>query len=236
MKRIERRRQGRLFGSVGEWTHMALYDCSHSIETGMPTYPGDPAVSLSPHATHDEDGYRVTRVGMGSHAGTHIDAPAHTEPDGETLDAYPVDRFRFDARLVDARSFGAREPIPPGVVPETNADMVVFVTGWDTHWGTPQYRDHPYLDPATAERCAGAGYHVATDTLNPDPTPADAAEPGEPTGVPAHRTLLGAERFVIENLTALGRLPERVWLHAYPLAIDADGAPIRAVAETPEVG
>ncbi len=199
----------------------------------MQTYPGDPSVSLSPHATHGEDGYRVTEVKLGSHAGTHVDAPAHTEPDGETLGGYAVDRFRFDARLVDVRDFGAREPIPPGAVPDTDADMLVFATGWDAHWGTPRYDDHPYLDPATAERCVDAGYHVATDTLSPDPTPTDVAGEDEPNGVPAHHALLGAERFVVENLTGLEDLPDRFTLHAYPLAIDADGAPIRAVAETP---
>jgi kynurenine formamidase len=212
---------------------MALHDCSHPVRTGMQTYPGDPSVSLSPHATHGEDGYRVTEVKLGSHAGTHLDAPAHTEPDGATLGAYPVDRFRFDARLVDVGDLGAREPIPPGAVPDTDAEMLVFATGWDAHWGTPRYDDHPYLDPSTAERCVEAGYHVATDTLSPDPTPTDVAGEDEPNGVPAHHALLGAERFVIENLTGLGGLPDRFTLHAYPVAMDADGAPIRAVAETP---
>jgi kynurenine formamidase len=75
---------------------------------------------------------------------------------------------------------------------------------------------------------------VATDTLNPDPTPTERATPDEPSGVPAHRALLGAGRLVVENLTGLERLPERVTLHAYPLAVDADGAPVRAVAEVDE--
>jgi kynurenine formamidase len=211
---------------------MTLHDCSRRIETGMQTYPGDPPVSLSAHATHAEDGCRVTEVRTGSHAGTHVDAPAHTEPDGKTLGAYAVDRFRFDARLVDVTDLGAREPIQPAAVPDTGADMLVFATGWDAHWGTPRYYEHPYLAPATAERCAASGYHVATDTLSPDPTPTDAARADEPEGMPAHHALLGAERFVIENLTGLGGLPDRFRLHAYPLALDADGAPVRAVAET----
>ncbi|OYR53758.1 cyclase family protein [Halorubrum halodurans] len=210
---------------------MPLYDCTHRIETGMPTYPGDPDVSRSPHATHEADGYEVTALELGSHAGTHVDAPRHTEPDGRTLGAYDVERFRFDARLVDCRDVGAREAIPPDAVPETDAELLAFRTGWDDHWGTGRYLDHPYLAPATARRCAEAAHHVATDTLNPDPTPTERATPDEPSGVPAHRALLGAGRFVVENLTGLERLPERVTLHAYPLAVDADGAPIRAVAE-----
>jgi len=212
---------------------MALHDCSHRIETGMQVYPGDPDVSLSPYATHDDDGYRVTALELGNHAGTHVDAPAHTEPEGATLGAYAIDDLRFDARIVECRGLDAREPIQPDAVPETDADMVVFETGWDAHWGTARYLDHPYLDPETAERCARAGYHIATDTLNPDPTPTDGATPDEPTGVPAHHALLGAGRLVVENLTRLDPLPGRVTIHAYPIALDADGAPVRAVAETP---
>ncbi len=211
---------------------MALYDCTHRIETGMQTYPGDPDVSISPHAAHEADGYRVTSLELGSHAGTHIDAPSHTEPDGDTLGTYTVDSFRFEARVVDCGDVVAREAIPPAAVPETDAEMLAFWTGWDDHWGTDRYLDHPYLAPATARCCVAAGHHVATDTLNPDPTPTDRASPDEPAGVPAHHPLLGTDRFVLENLTGLERLPQRVTLHAYPLALDADGEPIRAVAET----
>lgn len=198
----------------------------------MPTYPADPDVSLSEHATHESEGYQVTSVRMGSHAGTHIDAPRHTEPDGATLDAYAMERFRFDARILDVSGFGEREAIPPTVVPETDADLLIFRTGWDAHWGTPRYSDHPYLEPATAERCAEAGYHVGLDALNPDPTPTAAAAASEPSGVPAHHALLGENRFIIENLTGLDEHPERVTLHAYPLALGGDGAPVRAVADT----
>jgi kynurenine formamidase len=211
---------------------MALLDCTHRIEPGMSVYPGDPEPALAPAATHAADGYRVTELTLGSHTGTHVDAPSHTEPEGRTLDAYPVERFRFDARVVGVRGLDDRAAIGPESVPETDADLLVFDTGWDEHWGTPRYAEHPYLAPETAKRCVEAGYHVGLDTLSPDPTPTDAAGSGEPAGVPAHRALLGAGRLVVENLRGLGRLPERVTLHAYPLALDADGAPVRAVAET----
>ncbi len=208
---------------------MTRYDCTHPIESGMPVYPGDPAVSVEPAATQERDGYRVSELRLGTHAGTHVDAPSHTEPDGKTLGAYPVERFRFDARVVDVRGYGAREAIPPSAVPETDADGLLFHTGWDEHWGTERYVDHPYLAPATARRCADEDFDVGLDTLNPDPT-----EPRgeEPEGVPAHRALLGNECLVVENLRGLARLPECVTFSVYPLAVDADGAPVRAVAET----
>lgn len=206
-----------------------MIDLSHPIDEGMQTFPGDPPVELDPAATVERDGYRVTALGCGSHTGTHVDAPAHTEPDGKTVDAFPVDRFVLRAHRVDCRDLGAREPITPERVPETDADCLVFHTGWDDHWGTDRYLDHPYLAPAAAERCATLGYDVGTDTLNPDPTPSPRADDEEPTGVRAHHELLGNGSLIIENLTGLEQPPERFELRVYPLPIGADGAPVRAV-------
>lgn len=214
-----------------------LVDLTRRVESGMPTYPGDPDVEITPHATHDADGYRVSRLELGTHAGTHIDAPAHTEPDGATLGSFDVDRFRFDARLVDCRGVDANGAIGPEAVPEADAggerEMLVFRTGWADEWGTDRMTDHPYLAPETAERCAERGYHVGTDALSPDPTGGggDEDESGnDGGGVPAHRALLGSGLLIVENLTNLGSVPERFELLAFPLRVDADGAPVRAVA------
>ena len=208
---------------------MTLRDLSHPIETGMPVYPGDPDVRISDHATFETDGYRVSRAEMGSHTGTHVDAPSHTEADGRPLDAFPIETFRFDARLVDCTDCGAREAILADRVPEADAGLLLFRTGWDEHWGTGSYLDHPYLSPEAAERCAELDWHVGIDALNVDPTPSSSGD--EPAGVPAHGALLGAGRVIVENLTNLAGLLERFTLHAYPLALDGDGAPVRAVAE-----
>ena len=274
-----------------------MWDLTQPIREGMPTYPGDPSVTVEPVATVAADGYAVRAVSLGSHTGTHVDAPAHVFADGRTLDDYPPERFVFDAVRVDCRDLDARARIPPERVPPAGSDCVVFHTGWDDHWTTPQARDHPYLAPETARACVERGLAVATDTLSPDPTPSangergvdptapDSAagsdsvddadstgEPGstadsgstddadstadsgstddadstadsgstdgheptddgpEPDGVPAHETLLGADRLIVENLRGLDRVPDRFELRAVPLALGGDGAPVRAVA------
>ena len=224
---------------------MPTRDLSHSLDADATVYPGDPRIELAPAATHDEDGYRVTEVRLGTHAGTHVDAPSHTEPDGKDLDAFDAERFAFDARLVDCSTAGAREAIGPDALPDdADAELLVVRTGWDAHWGTDRYFDHPYLTERAAARCAERGWHLALDTLSPDPSPsasgakeqpeeteAKTEEKAEPNGTPAHHELLGRDRFVVENLTALDELPERFELRAYPLPIaGADGSPVRAVA------
>lgn len=214
---------------------MATYDLSHPVETGLLTYPGDPAVVVEPHATYEADGHRVTALELGSHSGTHIDAPSHTEPDGRSLGDFPLDAFRFDALRVDLRHLGAREVIDVDALPDpTDDDLLVLQTGRDADWGTPAYLDHPYLTDEAAAWCVEHGYHVATDALNVDPTPSPNAREAEPEDFPAHHTLLGADRLILENLTGLDDLPARFELHAYPLALDTDGSPVRAVGIVPE--
>ncbi len=57
----------------GDGTDRDIVDLTRPVESGTPTYPGDPEVRIEPHATHADDGYRVSRVALGSHAGTHVD-------------------------------------------------------------------------------------------------------------------------------------------------------------------
>lgn len=208
---------------------MTRYDLSQPLTDGMQTFPGDPDVHIAPVTEFETDGYRVTELGFGSHTGTHVDAPSHTEPEGKSLDAFPLDRFVMDTVKADCRDLGAREPIPPDRVPEDDADCVVFHTGWDDHWGSDQYLEHPYLAPETAKRCATREYDVGTDTPNPDPTPSPTLQSDEPDGLQIHHTLLGNECLIVENLTGLERLPTRFELRVSPLPLGSDGAPVRAI-------
>ncbi|WP_275264650.1 cyclase family protein [Halobellus captivus] len=206
-------------------------DLTRPIESGMPVYPGDPPVIVEPHATHGDDGYRVSRLGLGSHTGTHVDAPAHVDPAGATLDSFGPGDLRFTARVVDCRDVGAGEAIAPSVVDglrgtgsRTDLDALVFRTGWADEWGTDRMLEHPFLAAETARLCADAGVAVATDALSPDPSDRE-------TDHPAHRALLGAGLPIVENVCNLDALPDGSFeLLAFPLRIDADGAPARVVA------
>lgn len=210
---------------------MPGHDLSHELDSGLP-YPGDPDASVTPHATFDADGYRVAEIACTTHSGTHVDAPAHLFDDGASLGEYDVATFRFDARVVDCTEYGDRGQIPADHVPATDADVILFYTGFADRWGSEAYFDHPYLTSEAAERCAEMGCHVGVDAPSVDPTPSENATEEEPADFPAHRALLGEERLILENLRNLGSLPEHVTVHAYPLPVDADGAPVRAVAIT----
>lgn len=210
---------------------MPFRDLSHPLSSSTPVYPGDPPVDLAPTATVETDGYRVTEVGLGTHAGTHVDAPAHTEANGRTIDEYPPERFVFDAVVVDLPGLESGDWVGVAdlervedVDPAADADLLVLHTGWDAHWGTERYVEHPALTPAAAEWCADRGCDLGLDFASPDPH-GDAA-------LVAHHALLGSDRLILENLANLDGLPRRVRVHAQPLPLDgADGSPVRAVAE-----
>lgn len=55
----------------------SFYDLSHLIYQGMPIYPGNPHPQFQPFYTLEKDKANVTRLTLGSHTGTHVDAPKH---------------------------------------------------------------------------------------------------------------------------------------------------------------
>ena len=207
-----------------------LLDLSRRLETGMPVFPGDPPVELAPAGAVPP--WQVTRLRLGTHSGTHIDAASHYVPGGCTIDEYPLERFVLDAYVVHLH-VGAEAAISWDMIcAQIPADLtglgVLLHTGWDRFWGTEEAERHPSLSEGAARRLAGGGATlVGTDALNIDGT-------GRPTTF-AHAALLGADVLVVENLVGLGALDAGRPYHCafVPLNVAAgDGSPIRAYAET----
>ncbi|MQY34159.1 Kynurenine formamidase [Streptomyces sp. RB17] len=215
-------------------------DLSVPVVSGMPVYPGDPEVTVSPALRAPVDGVNVLALHLGSQSGTHVDAPYHVDDAWPRLDELPLDRFAGPAVVADVRGLAPRSPVTPGLLaPALDAlvaapgALLLLVTGWSAHWGCDTYLDHPWLAPDAAEAVVAAGARtVAVDALSVDPTPRPGAPQAE-FGLPAHRVLCGAGGVIAENLTGLDRLvgTERVEVFLFPLRLpEADGAPVRAVA------
>ncbi|MHB9150664.1 MAG: cyclase family protein [Thermoleophilia bacterium] len=205
-------------------------DLTQPVRSGMPVYPGDPPVAVTPGATHETHGYAASRVELGTHSGTHLDAPFHFFPDGARLDAYPAGRFFGTGLVLDLRRAGLEigEPAVLAAAEEGGGlrpgDFAVVWTGWDAHFGEDTMVEHPYLTPDAARMLVAAGVSlVATDALNID------ASTGEDYLV--HLILLGADVLIVENLRALESLGAgRASFAFLPLRLEgADGAPVRAV-------
>lgn len=208
---------------------MTIVDLSVPITTGMPVYPGDPEVAVGPALTVERDGVNVLALHLGSHSGTHVDAPKHIDDALPALDEVPLERFCGPAAVVDVRGLPPRAPIGPEPFREVEAGTIVLVaTGWSRWWGGERYTGHPYLTEEAAALLVERGVRtVGIDALSVDPTPAG--------DFPAHRVLLGAHAVIAENLANLDRLlaaPQgRIEVSLLPLRLPgADGAPVRAVA------
>lgn len=205
-----------------------IIDLSHTLRTGMPVFPGDPSVRLQPAGAAAP--WRVSRLTLGSHAGTHVDAASHYVPGGATIDRYPLERFVVPAYVVRTTAGEGTAidwPELADALPGDLAGMAVLLnTGWDRHWGDELAFLHPYLSAAAAAGLVGRGSGlVGTDALNVDAT--------EPATEHAHNALLGADVLIVENLTRLDELePGRRYTCAFvPLKLaQADGSPIRAYA------
>jgi Predicted metal-dependent hydrolase len=207
-------------------------DLSVPITTGMPVYPGDPEVELRPAATVSAEGCNVLGLSMGSHTGTHVDAPYHVDDRLPTLDELPVGRFIGPAVVVDARDAAPRAALGPERFAEVARPgaIVLVATGWSAHWGTETYQSHPYLDAEAARLLAEAGVGtVGIDALSVDPTPAEE--------FPAHLALCGAGVVIAENLANLAELLDAqaaglaIEVSLLPLRLSrGDGSPVRAVA------
>lgn len=72
---------------------MRIIDISERITDGMSVYEGDPPVKMQPWTSIDVDGFSVTRMEMGTHTGTHIDAPVHYYKDGKRADELDLEAF-----------------------------------------------------------------------------------------------------------------------------------------------
>jgi kynurenine formamidase len=213
-----------------------LVDLSVPIVSGMPVYPGDPDVVVTPALTVTNSGVNVQRLHLGSQSGTHVDAPYHIDDLLPQLDRLPLDRFTGRAVVVDARGLPPRTSIGPEALPDGLAagDVLLIATGWSKYWGEDDYLAHPYPSPGMAEAIVAAGVRtVAIDALSVDRTP----PPGdEDFSLDAHRVLCEAHAVIAENLTGLDRLlaaqteGRDIEVSLFPIRLDGDGAPVRAVA------
>lgn len=211
---------------------MKIVDLTHTIWTGMPVYPGTQPPHLQEGSSYAEDGFRETLLCLFSHTGTHMDAPNHLFPEGRTLDSYSADCFVGSALVLDCSTKQAGELISMNdlsawVEKMTQADFLLFYTGWSHFWGEESYfgnypvLDNSVLDYLIEHKKKGIGL----DVIGLDPVAA--------TDLPRHKKLLAAsDTLIIENLTNLEQLGSELFtLVTLPLKFEhADGAPTRVIA------
>lgn len=150
--------------------------------------------------------------------GTHIDAPSHFIPNGQNIGDMPIEHFICPGHLIDVRSKVTPEYLitltdihdyEHSYGPLREGSVVIGFTGWLERWG----QNEKYRNEDTSGRMRFPGFHheaasylvekniygIGIDTLSPD---------GCTEGFPVHHIILGANKYIIENLTNLSLLPK----------------------------
>jgi len=201
---------------------MRIVDLSFPISHGMFRFPRDyhPEVGIEVTGTYQRDRCQVRRLTLGTHTGTHIDAPRHFFPQGAAIDVVPLDMLITPAVVFDAPgepgSIIGQQHVPASEL--RSGETAVIRTGWWRRWGKDFYENPPRLDAAAASALLDAGaVSIAVDF---------------PLGADIHELVLGCGKLLVENLCRLDELAaRRFWLAALPLKItDGDGAPARVAA------
>ncbi len=204
------------------------YDISLPLSIDLPVWPGDP-IPVIERISKMEDGEdaNVSRMEMGVHFGTHIDAPFHFVQDGSKVEDVPLDVLIGPAQVCEI----------PRNCDEITADVlrdaaladgitrVLFKTRNSQHWlngDTAFDKDFIALSVDGARYLIEKGVRlVGIDYLSI----ASFAEP-----VPTHVALLENRVVVVESLD-LSAVPGGLYeLICLPLNISgAEGAPARVV-------
>jgi arylformamidase len=201
---------------------MQYIDLSVPINASMPVYPGDPPTKVERAGVFEKDGWNDHYVSMGTHAGTHIDAPMHMVPGGKSLDQFALDRFVGRGRLVVLKDrqydLEALQQIDI-----QSGDIVLFYSGVSDVYPDPSYLEsYPAMPQPVAQYLADKQVSmVGVDMSSVDHE-----------AFIAHTILLKNDILIIENLTNLRRLEGREFtVYALPIKLQVDGAPARVIAQ-----
>ena len=80
---------------------MKIIDITQEIRSDMTVYPGDPRFHSQVSASFKQgDMCEVSELTIGSHCGTHVDAPLHMIPGGKTVESMPLVNFIGPCRVL----------------------------------------------------------------------------------------------------------------------------------------
>lgn len=212
-----------------------IIDLTLHIEEGMSVYPGDPEVTLEPWLILDEDGCNMTHVSMGTHTGTHMDAPYHFLDGGAKVDEIPLDACVGPAVVLDFSMKNQGDSIPLSELKKyerfiCQKSRILIRTDWGQQYGSAGYFESwPCLTKEASTWLARRGIFL----LGMETPSVDQRHCNE-----NHLELLRAGVVIVEALVNLSLIKgNRVNFCALPLSfVGKDGSPVRAIAREEGTG
>jgi arylformamidase len=202
---------------------VSLYDITLPLTAGMPVWPGEPGPELTTRSQISAgDPANVTSLCLGSHTGTHVDAPRHFINEGKTVDMLPLESLCGPARVLqidDPVSVKRRH-----LEPHRGVERVLLQTRNGSLWDKHGFQENfVFLEPDAADWLVAQRVRlVGIDYLS--------IEQFHSSDYHTHHVLLGAGIVIVEGLDLRRVAPGDYTLWCLPLkVVGADGAPCRAV-------
>jgi arylformamidase len=207
-------------------TSSRYIDISTPLQPGIIVYPGDPAFEIRPYADIADSGFRACRLGLGTHCGTHVDAPRHVITGGTSVDLLALDVLCGPATVIDLRPVARSIDLDSIRDAVQGCERILLRTSSGPLTGPQMNTDYVdlsleaarYLKDETSVRLIGIDY------LSVEGQSSDSLE--------VHRVLLSGDRPIVllEGLDLREAEAGQYELLCLPLRLtDADGAPARAV-------
>ena len=206
-----------------------IYDISVPVRPEMPVWPGDPRPEVTQASSLTaSDAATVTRLCLGTHTGTHVDAPAHILAGGATMDNLPLDMLVGACYVAETAAWPAitAQDLEALCLPRGTTRLLLKTVNSQL-WGDQDQafrRDFAALAPDAASWLVSQGLRlVGVDYLSVEAYDA-------PADHPVHRTLLAVGVVLLEGLD-LRQVPAGSYtLICLPLRIaGVEGAPARAI-------
>jgi arylformamidase len=207
---------------------MQIWDVSVTIDKQLPVWPGDPAVKVERvEKIEDGENANVSRIEMGAHTGTHVDAPYHFLMDGAKVDTLALDVLVGPAlvvRIPDSVAVLDRTAIAAANIP-SGVTRVLFKTRNSAFWAHTGAEFQPgfvAIDADGAQALVERGIKlVGIDYLSIAPFKHSR---------PTHQILLAAAMIIIEGLDLSKVQAGEYRLVCLPLKLGgAEGAPARTI-------
>jgi kynurenine formamidase/GNAT superfamily N-acetyltransferase len=189
-----------------------VVDLTHTVSSSIPTWEGGCGFLLHTTQDYKDVGFRIQRFEMVAGIGTHMDAPCHQVAGGGSIDDLPLSDLiapcvvidvsskvheRYKVSVEDILEFEKEHGKIPG------SSFVILRTGWDRFWDTPEKYRNNLVFPSVSVEAATALLQrgicgLGIDTLSPDSFDG---------GFDVHSTLLGAKKYIVENIANSSLLP-----------------------------
>ncbi len=210
-------------------THQTAYDVTMTVHPDMLIWPGNAGVEmLTVKSIACGDSSNLSELRIGTHTGTHVDAPRHFLDGASGIDALPPDTLLGPARLFQLPDADCIDRRVLDTLELDEMTRVLFGTRNTAllHKGE--------FDPSFVFLAEDAAQHLVDLGIRLVGIDYLSVEKYRAEGHRTHRLLLEAGVLVVEGLDLSGVPAGDYELICMPLKLkDADGAPARVFLRTP---